>query len=127
MAAGATQIGLVQFAPSPQHLALDRATELRALAKGRIKTVLLLVNADPVTTAKAIEQVKPDVLQLHGSETPEWAGLLREKTGVEVWKVIGLRDAGTLERSAVWIGKVDRLLFDSPAAALPGGNGESFD
>lgn len=129
--AGATHIGLVHFAPSPRHVSLDRATELRALAKGRTKTVLLLVNADPVTTAKAIEQVKPDVIQLHGSETPEWAGLLREKTGLEVWKALGLRDAGTLERSAAWLGKVDRLLFDSPAPevpnSLPGGNGEPFD
>ena len=126
IAAGATHFGLVHFEPSPRHVSLEQAAALRAHAAGRAKAVLLLVNADPQLTARAIGTVRPDIVQFHGGETPEWCALVREKAGIEVWKALGMRDAGTLERSADFIGKVDRLLFDSPAKALPGGTGETF-
>lgn len=124
--AGATHIGLNLYEPSPRCVSLDRAAELRDYARGRIKTVMLLVNADPEFTAHAIATVKPDVIQFHGSETPDWVGLVRDKSGLEVWKALGMSDAGTLERSAAYVGKVDRLLFDAPAKAMPGGTGATF-
>ena len=129
--AGASHIGLVHFEPSPRHLTLEQAARLRGHIRGRAQAVLLLVNADVQTTAMAIDTIKPDVVQFHGTETPEWAKLLREKLRLEVWKAIGLRDQGTLDRSAKYIGNVDRILFDAPAPrqgdALPGGNGNAFD
>ena len=51
---------------------------------------------------------------------------MRENTKLEVWKALGMKDAGTLARSAAFVGKVDRLLFDAPAKAMPGGTGETF-
>lgn len=127
IAAGATHIGLVHFEPSPRHIDLAAAGRLRALARGRVKVVLLTVNAEIELMSAALDAVKPDIIQLHGSETPEWAGLLRDKMGVEVWKALGVKDAATLEKSRRFAGSVDRLLFDAPAKALPGGNGEAFD
>ena len=124
--AGATHIGLNLYEPSPRYVPLDRAKQLASHARGRIKTVLLLVNADAGLTSRALTEVKPDAVQFHGSETPEWVGLVREKVGIETWKAVGLHDAGTLERTLKYNGKVDRLLFDAPAKALPGGNGETF-
>lgn len=59
IAAGASHIGLVHFAPSARHVSLERASELRARARGRIRTVLLLVDADAETTARAIDAVRP--------------------------------------------------------------------
>ena len=125
--AGATHIGLVHFPPSPRHLEADAAARLRARVPASVKVVLLTVNADPLRLGTVADAVKPDVLQFHGRETPEWVGMVREQTGLEVWKGIGLRDAGTLERAVKWQGKADRVLFDAPAKALPGGNGEAFD
>jgi phosphoribosylanthranilate isomerase len=128
--AGATHVGLVHFEKSPRHVSLEQAARLRGLVPSSVKTVLLLVNADVQTTTSAIEQVKPDVIQFHGDETPEWIGLLREKTGVEAWRAIGIRSAETLVKSARFQGAVDRLLYDAPPPpaqnALPGGNGETF-
>lgn len=126
IAAGATHVGFVHFEPSPRHVSLQQATALRARVPQEVKAVLLLVNADIETAGKAISAVKPDVVQFHGSEAPEWVGLVREGLSAEIWKAVGLRDSGTLERSKKFVGKVDRLLFDSPAKALPGGNGETF-
>ena len=124
--AGATHIGLNLYEPSPRYIPLERAKQLADHTRGRVKTVLLLVNADAISTSQALTEVRPDAVQFHGSETPEWVGLVREKVGIETWKAVGLRDEGTLERSLKFKGKVDRLLFDAPAKALPGGNGETF-
>ena len=124
--AGATHIGLNLYPPSKRYVSPDEARALRDHAAGRITTVLLLVNEEPEATARMIDQVKPDVVQFHGTETPEWCGLVRDQTGLEVWKAVGMRDAGTLKRSEKFLGKVDRLLFDAPAKAMPGGTGETF-
>jgi phosphoribosylanthranilate isomerase len=125
--AGATHIGLVHYEPSPRHVALDQARELRERARGKAKAVLLLVNADPELTGRALNAIQPDVIQFHGSETPQWIGGIRRSLSYEVWKAVGLKDAGTLTRSEKYIGMVDRLLFDAPAKKLPGGNGTAFD
>ena len=120
---GADYVGLVHFEKSPRHVSLERAAALRTYAAQRIKTVLLLVNADPKATGKAISMVKPDVVQFHGSETPDWLKLVADNSGLEIWKALGVKDKPTLAKSARYIGAADRLLFDAPAKALPGGTG----
>ncbi len=124
---GADYFGLVHFEKSPRHVSLERAKELRAYAGKRIKTALLLVNADPKLTGQALSDVKPDVLQFHGSETPDWISLVKKNTGMTIWKAVGVRDKATLATSSRYADIVDRMLFDAPAKALPGGTGTSFD
>lgn len=125
--AGADYIGLVHFEKSPRHVSLERAAELRKVAPDSLKIVLLLVNADPKLTGRAVNIVRPDVVQFHGGETPEWIKLVRNQSKVEVWKALGLRDKATLAKSSRFEGAADRLLFDAPATALPGGTGTTFD
>ena len=124
---GATHIGLVHYKPSPRHVSLEDAAKLRRRVPESVKVVLLLVNAQPELTANAIATVKPDILQFHGSETPEWIKLVRDKVGIGTWKAFGVRDATNLASSSRYEGAVDRMIFDAPAKALPGGNGTSFD
>lgn len=126
-AAGATHIGLVHFEPSPRHLTLRQAADLRKRTPSSLKVALLLVNADASTTEQAIDVVRPDVVQFHGNETPEWIALVRQHKGVEVWKAFGVTDRAGITRADQYKDKVDRLLYDAPAKALPGGNGVSFD
>ena len=128
--AGATHIGLVHVPASPRHVTAEAGATLRRRVPPTCKVVLLTANAQPMELAAAAQAIRPDVLQFHGREAPEWVGALREQLGIEVWKAVGLRDAGTLERARKWEGRVDRLLFDAPAPradAMPGGNGVSFD
>jgi len=124
--AGATHIGLVHFEPSTRHVSFEDAAKLRRRVPEHVKTVLLTSNADIPVVAEGIDKVRPDIVQFHGSETPEWIALVRKQTGVQGWKALGLKDKDTLKRSAKYVGKVDRLLFDAPAKELPGGNGETF-
>ncbi len=125
--AGATHIGLNLYEKSPRYVSLEQAAALRMRTPEHIKVVLLLVNAEPDFAAKAMEIVKPDVLQFHGDETPEWLRILKDATSVEIWKALGIKDAETLRQSARFVGAVDLLLFDAPAQALPGGTGMRFD
>ncbi len=124
---GATHIGLNHYEPSPRYVDLKTAAELRQYAGDRVKVALLLVNAGPQVTGAAWNAVKPDIIQFHGDETPEWISAVKTNTKSEAWKAVGLRDAGTLARSAKYDGVVDRLLFDAPAQAMPGGTGTRFD
>jgi phosphoribosylanthranilate isomerase len=84
--AGATHVGLVHFEKSPRHVAFDQAAALRMRAPASLKVVLLLVNAEPGLTAKAIEVVKPDIVQFHGSETAQWLRELKSAVDIEIWK-----------------------------------------
>ena len=124
---GATHIGLVHYKPSVRHVDLKTAAQLRKYAGGRIKVALLLVNASQQLTSDALAAVRPDIIQFHGNETPEWLGVVKRLVPAEIWKAIGLKDAGTLDRIQKYRGVADRILFDAPAAALPGGTGTRFD
>jgi phosphoribosylanthranilate isomerase len=125
--AGATHIGLVHFEKSPRHVSLERAAALRAQTPPNLKVVLLLVNASPELTDHAIKQIRPDVVQFHGNETPEWLNLVNQYTDVRVWKALGLSNRQTLVNADRFDDVVDMLLYDAPAQALPGGTGTRVD
>jgi phosphoribosylanthranilate isomerase len=128
--AGASHVGLVHFEPSPRHVSLADAADLRAEVPAGVQAVLLMVDPDAETTARALEIIRPDVVQFHGNESPEWVAGVRNMAGIEVWKALRVRDAASLENALLYEGAVDRLLFDAPPppdSQLPGGNGEVFD
>lgn len=124
---GATHIGLVHYEPSPRHVDLKIAAELRKRAGRHVKVALLLVNASQQLTGEALAAVRPDIIQFHGTETPEWLGVVKRLAPAEIWKAVGLKDADTLARVRKYHGVADRILFDAPAAAMPGGTGTRFD
>jgi phosphoribosylanthranilate isomerase len=125
--AGADFVGLVHFEKSPRHLSLSQAARLRGLVPPQVKVVLLVVNLSPATLAEAVREVRPDVVQFHGQETPETLARFRAATGIAAWRALGVRDADSLADAARFHGAADRLLFDAPASGLPGGNGTRFD
>lgn len=127
VAARATHIGLVHYPPSPRHVTLEQGAALRARVPRGIKVVLLLVNEQPQPTAQAIQAVRPDVVQFHGSETPEWLALLKQNTQLEIWKAIGVRETANLERAQRYKDAAHRVLYDAPAQKLPGGTGLAVD
>lgn len=124
---GATHIGLNHYEPSSRYVDLKTAAALRKHAGGRVKVALLLVNASQQLTGDALGAVRPDIIQFHGTETPEWLGVVKRLTPAEVWKAIGLKDAETLARVQKYHGVADCILFDAPAVAMPGGTGTRFD
>jgi len=98
--------------------------------EGRALKVALCVDADDATLAGIIARLQPDLLQLHGSETPERLAAVRARFGLPVIKAIGVARASDLAPVGIYAEVADRLLFDaktSQDASRPGGNGRSFN
>ena len=125
--AGATHIGLNLYEKSPRYVPMEKAAALRMRVPASLKVVLLLVNAEPGLTAKAIEVVKPDIVQFHGSETAIWLRTLKRTVDIEIWKAFGVQNAASLKNADEYVDAADLILFDAPAQALPGGTGMRFD
>jgi phosphoribosylanthranilate isomerase len=131
LAAGADMIGLVRFPKSPRHLAPEDGRALSERARGKALRVALVVDADDAALAETVEAFDPDLLQLHGSETPERVANIRARFGRPVMKAVHIADQGDLAAIPAYQTVADRLLLDAKppatAEALPGGNGLAFD
>ncbi len=128
--AGADLVGFVHFPKSPRHVPLSAAPALAAQVRGRAGKVALLVDPDDATVAAVIDAFHPDLLQLHGRETPERVAQLRAAYGLPVMKAIPVARATDLACVPAYAAVADRLLFDAkpdPDDLLPGGNGRVFD
>lgn len=130
VARGATHIGFIFFPKSPRNIEPAAAGELAERVRGYVKIVAVTVDADTDDLDEIIDQVKPDYLQLHGTESPERLLTLKALYGLPVIKAFSIRDVDDLERIDPYIGIADRFLFDAKppkGSELPGGNGVSFD
>ena len=98
--------------------------------EGRAGKVALTVDADDATLAGVVEALKPDMLQLHGVETPERVTALRARFGLPVMKAVPIAERKDLARIRALPKVADRLIFDARAphdATRPGGLGTPFD
>jgi len=130
--AGADYVGLVFYPKSPRNIDLATAASLARAAAGRARSVALVVDADDAALREIVATVAPDLIQLHGKETPERVAAIKALTRTAVMKVIGVATAADVDGAAAYSGVADRILFDAkPPAdrpnALPGGNGIAFD
>jgi phosphoribosylanthranilate isomerase len=127
--AGVDMVGFVFFAPSPRNLSMEQASTLGRQAQGKTLKVALSVDADDAFIDAMIEAARPDLLQLHGHETPDRVRALKARTGLPIIKAIHVSSLGDLAACALYE-DADRLIFDArppKGAALPGGNGAAFD
>lgn len=127
---GASYVGFVHFPKSPRHLPLADIMALTARVPSHVTSVVLLVNPDAAQLDALWTGHRPDVIQMHGSETPAQIAQLRERLGFRFWKAIGVGAIRDLDLARPYAGVVERILFDAkpPAgAALPGGNGVRID
>ena len=128
--AGADMVGFVFFPPSPRHLSFETARALGARVAGRARKVALSVDADDDFLAASIEALKPDLLQLHGNETPERVVMVRTRFGLPVMKALPIEMRDDLSPVRLYANVADRLIFDARPpreATRPGGLGKSFD
>jgi len=127
---GADLVGFVFFPPSPRNLGLEAARLLGQRVKGRVGKVALTVDADDALLHGIVEALKPDMLQLHGSETPERLLAIRGRFGLPVMKALPIETRADLPAIQRYAKSADKLLFDARApqdATRPGGLGKPFD
>lgn len=130
VAAGAAYAGFNFFPKSPRYAAPDLARDLALLAPVGLAKVGLVVGADNALLDAITDAVPLDMLQLHGSETPERVSEVKARYGLPVMKVIGIAGPEDVARIAVYEEVADQILVDAKppqGADRPGGNALAFD
>ena len=94
--AGADLVGFVFFSPSPRHVGADTARALCERVRGRAQKVALSVDASDDELAASIDALTPDLLQLHGRETPERVAAVRARFGLPVMKALPIAEHADL-------------------------------
>ncbi|MER8374927.1 phosphoribosylanthranilate isomerase [Mesorhizobium sp. M1406] len=130
LAGGASHVGFIFFPKSPRYVEPAEAGRLREAARGKAMAVAVTVDASDAFLDEIVAKMQPDMLQLHGSETPERVAEVKARYGLSVMKALPLSEVADLERIKPFIGVADRFLFDAKppkGSELPGGNGVAFD
>ncbi len=127
---GADQVGFVFFPPSPRNLGLEAARVLGERVQDRAGKVALTVDATDDTLRDIVAALKPDMLQLHGKETPDRVVAVRTRFGLPVMKALPIAERADLSPIRMYAQVADRLIFDArppKEATRPGGLGTPFD
>ena len=123
VAAGADAIGLVFAKASPRCVTPEQARHLAATLPPFIKIVGLFVDASPARVREVLGQVPLDLLQFHGSETPEDCQQFGRPYIRAIRMAPGLDVVAEAQRYAQAAG----LLLDAYDPQRAGGTGATFD
>lgn len=120
---GADAIGLVFYPPSTRHVSAERAREIARALPPFVTTVALFVDPTAAEVEKVLHEVRPDVLQFHGNEAPEFCASF----GVSWLKAVRVKAGLNLVEYATRYREAQGLLLDAYVEGQAGGTGQSFD
>ncbi len=120
---GADAIGLVFYEPSPRNVQLEQAMKIADKVPAFVSVVGLFVNAEADFVRKIISQVKLDLLQFHGDETPAECA----SYGLPFIKAIRVKSDTNLVQCAKDFSASKGLLLDTYTDGVAGGTGHQFD
>jgi phosphoribosylanthranilate isomerase len=128
---GAAYLGFVFYPPSPRAVTPDEAARLCAAVPAGIARVGMFVDADDETIAAVLELAPIDILQFHGTESPQRVADAKARFGCRVIKALAIAGPDDVASARHYEEAADLLLFDAKPPhrpdALPGGNGLAFD
>lgn len=116
-----------QVTPEQAGSLIDEVKKLSTPSGQTPRTVGVFVGCNLADLRELLSQAPLDVIQLHGSESPELCGAIKREIGVEVWKVfsVSANDDGSVSPSSrlnAYRGTVDAALIDTAG----GGTGQTF-
>jgi phosphoribosylanthranilate isomerase len=131
-AGGARFAGFIFYPPSPRSLGIAQAAALVAGVAPGITRVGVFVDPDDRLLENVLTKMPLDMVQLHGSETPDRAAAIKRRFGIKVMKAIKVASERDLQPAKEFLNSVDWLMFDAKppkdmVSALPGGNALAFD
>ena len=132
VAGGARFVGFVFYPPSPRNLTPDQAAALIAGVAPGIIRVGVFVDPEDALLETVLARAPLDLLQFHGSETPDRLATVKRRFGRKVMKAIKVAAEIDLQGARDFFSVADWLMFDAKPpkdahAALPGGNALAFD
>jgi phosphoribosylanthranilate isomerase len=130
-AGGAAYLGFVFYPPSPRAVTPQHVARLCTAIPAGIARVGLFVDADDRMIEAALTAAPIDILQFHGSESPERVAAAKRRFGRPVMKAVAIAEFEDVLRAARYEDVANILLFDAKPPhrpdPLPGGNGLAFD
>lgn len=127
---GAGFVGFMFFEKSPRNIAPDAAWRLAQPVRGKAKVVAVMVDPDDAEVDRIAQVLKPDLIQLHGKETPARVRDVGQRSGAGLVKVLPVSEASDLDAAAGYEALVEHLMFETKPpkdAERPGGLGVTFD
>ena len=120
---GAHAIGLIFYAGSPRLVSHGVARQVVDALPAFVTPVALFVDARPIDVERVISEVKPQLLQFHGDESPEFC----ERFGLPYIKAAKVRRGVNLLQYARRYSTAKGLLLDAFVDGSHGGTGATFD
>jgi len=120
---GADALGLVVYEKSPRYVNVEQAAQIRAAIAKPTLAIVLLVNPSEHLVLQVIDQVKPDYIQFHGDETPDFC----HQFNVPFIRAIRMREGLDIDAEVAAYNAEGGFLFDAWSDNLYGGTGHSFD
>jgi phosphoribosylanthranilate isomerase len=130
LAGRAAFLGFVFFGKSPRDVAPELAARLAEPARGKARVVALVVDPTDAEVERIVVGLKPDLLQLHGRETPARTAEIGRLAALPLIKALPVSEARDLDAARAYEPIVERLMFDAKPptdADRPGGLGARFD
>ncbi len=127
---GAAFLGFMFFDKSPRNIGPEAAARLAQPVRGQAKIVAVVVDPDDAEVDRIAAILAPDLIQLHGAETPTRARAIGERMGAGVIKVLPVSEASDLAAAGRYEGVTQHLMFETKPpkdADRPGGLGLPFD
>ena len=121
--AGADAIGLVFYAPSPRALTIAQAQQIVAAIPPFVSVVGLFVNAKQTEIEAVLSDVRLDILQYHGDETPSDC----QQINLHYYKAIRVKADTNLLQCEAEFKSAKALLLDTYSETAVGGTGHVFD
>ena len=125
--AGADAIGLVFYAASPRCVTIAQAQAIVAALPPFISVVGLFVNATTAEIQSVLSQVRLDIIQFHGDETPEHCEQVCAQINLPYYRAIRVKPDTNLLQYAIDFKAAKALLLDTYSEQAYGGTGHAFD
>lgn len=123
VASGADAIGFVFYPPSPRAVTPAEARRLREVVAPFVSVVGLFVNAEPAEVARVAAEVRLDLVQYHGDESPETCAAAE----LPYLKAIRMRPGVDPAAAAARYAGAAGLVLDAFHESKWGGSGRTFD
>lgn len=128
---GASLVGFMFFPRSPRNIAPEAAARLAPPARARgVKVVAVTVDPTDTELEAIMAGLSPDLIQLHGHESPARVRDVVVRSGRPVIKVLHVAEASDIAAARDYEPLVEHLMFETKPpkdADRPGGLGRPFD
>jgi phosphoribosylanthranilate isomerase len=129
LSCGADIVGFVFRKASVRYVNFELAAKLSQTARARVRIAAVVVDPSDDFLRELVKKVNPDIMQLHGAETPQRASEIASAFARPVFKALGIAQKEDLRALAAYAPLCEMLLLEArtPEGLASGGTGRAFD